>query len=194
MSESLLVAGIVCIVGAIVGGGVKLLGAEVPVLNSFGRQALLFLVGVAFLIGSFRLPGPKPTAPGPIPPAITTSGPPAPNASSSGPEAGPRAAACPEARALDCLPPSSRPVSFADPAAANAGAAANLRKGLSTSVAEARAVAAGATGKAARLCGIVASDDSSPLGLHNAAERLNSLGPADGQATSACLKAATGFL
>ena len=189
MSESLLIAGIVCIVGAIVGGGIKLLGAEVPVLNSFGRQALLFLVGIAFLVGSFQLPGPKPAAAGPSPPAATASGPAAPNGGSGGPRAGPTAAACPDASALDCLPASSRPVTFADLAAANTRSrGTNIRNGLSCNL---RGRGAGRcrqlTGnRAARLCGIVASNDSSPLGLHDAATRLKSLGPADGQANPDC--------
>jgi hypothetical protein len=52
VSNSLLIAGIVCMVAAIVGGGVKMLGAEVPVLNSFPRQIMLFVLGLVFLFVS----------------------------------------------------------------------------------------------------------------------------------------------
>lgn len=188
MSESLLIAGIVCIVGAIVGGGIKLLGAEVPVLNSFGRQALLFVVGLAFLFASFQIAGPKPAPPAPTRPASGPGGEPPPQSGAAA------QTGCPEAQALSCLPSSSGPVTFADPAAANAAAAINVRNGLSTSRAEADAVRDGATGRAARLCGIVGSSDSSPLGMHDAAVRLNSLAPADGRPTPDCLKTATAFL
>ena len=48
--------------------------------------------------------------------------------------------------------------------------------------------------KACRLCGIVASNDSSPLGKHLAAVRLNNPQSTDGQSTAACLKMAGSFL
>ena len=68
---SLLVAGIVCMVAAIVGGGVRLLGAELPVLDSFARQAILFAVGVLFLLGSFWVSSANPTsAPTPTQPLV----------------------------------------------------------------------------------------------------------------------------
>jgi len=208
VAESLLVAGIVCIVASIVGGGVKLLGAEMPVLNSFARQAMLFAVGGAFLFASFwttqtKLSPPvNATAGAPA----TVTGPPvgqpvatAPSAAvtaAPGPSSQPatHAAGCADAEALSCLPTSSGPVSFENPSAANLAAAANIRDGLSTTVAQARAASAGASGKASRLCGIVASNDSSPLGKHNAAVRLSDLGAGDGQATDACLKSASSFL
>lgn len=49
MNETLLVVGIVLVVAAIAGGGIKLAGSEIPVINTFPRQALLALVGVAVL-------------------------------------------------------------------------------------------------------------------------------------------------
>ncbi len=210
MTESLLVAGIVCIVASIVGGGVKLLGAEMPVLNSFARQALLFAVGAAFLFGSFwtsqTKPAPAantatnavstPTASAPLAsqaagsalPVTATAG------SAPSPPTSTRSIGCPETEALACLPRSSGPVTFENPASANLAAAANLRDALSTTQAQENAVREGASGKASRLCGIVGSNDSSPLGKHNAAVRLNNLAPGDGQATDACMKFASNFL
>jgi hypothetical protein len=184
-SESLLVAGIVCIVAAVVGGGVKLLGAEMPVLGSFPRQALLFLVGVAFLGASFavNLPRPVAGAPAGAPPATPNST----RSTALGTGCGP-------ATALDCLPTSSAPVSFLNPAAAKAAASQNMHAGLSTSAGQAQAISQGASGTAARLCGIVASNDSSPLGKHSAAVRLTTPGAIDGQATPACLAMAQSFL
>jgi hypothetical protein len=169
MNESLLVAGIVCIVAAIVGGGVKLLGAEVPVLNSFARQALLFTVGLAFLAASYLTSLPK---------------------ISSG--AKPKAA-CSATTGLACLPLSSRPVVFADAEAANLAAYDNIRSAVSTSEGAAQAMAAGASGNAARLCGILTSNDSSPLGKHLAALRLLANNPAEGQATPNCMSLASDF-
>jgi hypothetical protein len=189
-AESLLVAGIVCIVAAVVGGGVKMLGAEMPVLGSFPRQALLFAVGLAFLFASFVVYAPKP--------APKTSG----NLAASqiqvtqpsrAPSAPPVASDCVRAP-LDCLPRSSRTVKFQDPGAAGDMAALNLRNRLSTTEAAALAARQGATGDAARLCGIIASDDSSPLGKHMAALRLTTPGSADGQPSSPCLQMARAFL
>jgi len=113
----------------------------------------------------------------------------------SGPApAAPRhSAPCAEGAALACLPKSSAPVTFADEVAANRAAAENVRGGLSTSEAEAVAVRDGATGKAARLCGILGSNDSSPFGKHLAAVRLGGGEAVVGRATSACVKLAADF-
>jgi hypothetical protein len=73
VSESLLIAGVVCIVASIVGGGIKLLGAEVPVLNSFARQVMLFTVGAGFLLASFWVGERKFGAPSLAPPAQTSA-------------------------------------------------------------------------------------------------------------------------
>ena len=172
MNESLLVAGIVCIVAAIVGGGVKLLGAEVPVLNSFARQALLFTVGLGFLAASYLTSLPK--------------------ASKAATEAA-VGSGCAPASGLACLPASSRPVVFADAAKANAAAWRDYQKGLSTTAGASAATGEGANGKAARLCGVVASSDSSALGKHLAAVALNAR-TANGSATSDCLTAASAYL
>jgi len=84
-------------------------------------------------------------------------------------------------------------VVFVDEAAANRAASQNIQDSLSTTQAQAEAIREGASGKASRLCGIVGSNDSSPLGKHLAAIRLNNPQPADGQSTPACLKLAQSF-
>ena len=188
MSNSLLIAGIVCMVAAIVGGGIKMLGAEVPVLSSFPRQITLFALGVVFLFVSFGV--------GKTPQATNAAATPAPPVNSPGANA---AAAFDEGdtcvvQALTCLPRSSAPVVFRNEAAANSAAARNVKDGLSTTDAQAAAEKAGASGKASRLCGIVQSDDSSALGKHLAAVRLLSPQPGDGQASGACIDMARAFL
>jgi hypothetical protein len=85
-------------------------------------------------------------------------------------------------------------VVFADQAAANRAAAQNMRDRLSTSEAQAAAIRQGASGKASRLCGILGSDDSSPLGKHLAAVRLSNPASGEGEATPDCLKLAQSFL
>ena len=60
MVNTLLIAGIVCIIAAVVGGGVKLFGNELPALGSTRRQVLLAIVGLAFLIASYMVAHPKP--------------------------------------------------------------------------------------------------------------------------------------
>ncbi len=180
MSNSLLIAGIVCMVAAIVGGGVKLLGAEVPVLSSFPRQIMLFALGLVFLCVSFGV--------GKAPPATNAAL--SPQAATTASDEGDTCVV----QALTCLPRSSAPVVFRNEAAANAAAARNVKDGLSTTDAQAAAEKLGASGKASRLCGIVQSDDSSPLGKHLAAVRLIELQVGDGHATDACVDMAHAFL
>lgn len=193
MNESLLVAGIVCIVAAIVGGGVKLLGAEVPVLNSFARQALLFTVGVAFLAASYFTSLPKAARDGPVGPP-SGAPPVAPPADIARPKAAEsNAAGCGAPSGLSCLPASSRAVVFADADRAGAAAWRDYQRGRSTTAATAAAADAGATGRSARLCGIVGSSDSSALGKHLAAVSLVAH-TASGSATPDCLAAASAYL
>ncbi|MBV8682879.1 MAG: hypothetical protein JO111_08405 [Caulobacteraceae bacterium] len=218
-AESLLVAGIVCIVAAVVGGGVKMLGAEMPVLSSFGRQALLFAVGLAFLFASFIVVAPKPAppasassaaspaqsapaskpqstaaSPAPATSQLSQPSPPAPVATVSPAPVNPRGRRC-AGSPLDCLPKSSAPVVFADPAAARAAAAQNLHDGLSTSEAEIIAASQGASSSIARACGIVASNDSSPLGKHDAAERVVALAlVSPSEVSPACRRMSQAFL
>lgn len=53
MSETLIVIGLACVIGAAVGGGLKLKGVEIPVISSLPRQALLAGIGVAVIVGAF---------------------------------------------------------------------------------------------------------------------------------------------
>lgn len=53
MNNVLLTAGVASIILAVVGGGAKAFGVEVPVLDKRGRQISLALVGVLFLAASF---------------------------------------------------------------------------------------------------------------------------------------------
>src|SRR5262249_39421080 len=54
MLVMVLSAGLACLIAAIVGGGLKAFGIEVPALGSVFRQALLGAVGIALLIGAVR--------------------------------------------------------------------------------------------------------------------------------------------
>jgi hypothetical protein len=52
-------AGLACLIGAIVGGGLKAFGVEVPLLQSLVRQVILGVLGVvllAFGLGAFNHP------------------------------------------------------------------------------------------------------------------------------------------
>ena len=50
MNELLVTAGVLSLIGAAVGGGLKLMGNELPLVGSITRQALLGLLGVGFLV------------------------------------------------------------------------------------------------------------------------------------------------
>lgn len=55
LRKTLGVLGPVCLIGAVVGGGVKLAGSELPVVGSVTRQLLLAVLGVVFLsLASWR--------------------------------------------------------------------------------------------------------------------------------------------
>ncbi len=101
---------------------------------------------------------------------------------------------CPGGVALNCLPKSSGPVVFGDPAAAERAAEQDIARGISTSQGASDAMEDGATGFGARLCGIVMSNDSSALGKHVAAVRLFNPRPSDGRASDICTKYATQYL
>jgi hypothetical protein len=65
MAATLLTAGIACIIAAIVGGGLKAFGIEIPVLDSGRRQAALGAFGVLLLaagpaLNGFRVPSDTP--------------------------------------------------------------------------------------------------------------------------------------
>lgn len=55
MNSVLLTAGVVCVIAAVVGGGLKAFGIDVPVVNSLRRQFLLFVVGLGFLVAAWVL-------------------------------------------------------------------------------------------------------------------------------------------
>ena len=66
MNGTLLGVGTACIIGAIVGGGLKAFGIEIPALSSLRRQILLAAVGVLLVVvsiaqssGRFAQPGEK---------------------------------------------------------------------------------------------------------------------------------------
>jgi hypothetical protein len=78
LTELLVSAGIACIIGAIVGGGLKAFGIELPVLQTLWRQHALagfggILLGIGILtpVGSSPRPGPTPTT-APTPTAMPT--------------------------------------------------------------------------------------------------------------------------
>ena len=57
MQKALIVLGIVCILAAIVGGGLKAMAIELPKLESKGTRWILAGFGVCLLIGSQLVPG-----------------------------------------------------------------------------------------------------------------------------------------
>jgi hypothetical protein len=77
--ETLLGAGLACVIAAIVGGGLSAFGIVVPVFGSVPRQALLASLGVVLVLGGLRSdlwrpepipapsPAPEPTQPKPSP-------------------------------------------------------------------------------------------------------------------------------
>jgi hypothetical protein len=67
MQQTLLIAGLACLIAAIVGGGLKAFGIEIPVLSSRFRQAVLGLLGLILIVVA-SLPGPTPS-PTETPPA-----------------------------------------------------------------------------------------------------------------------------
>jgi len=53
MDTVLLTTGLACVIAAIVGGGLKAFGMELPILRSLPRQVLLGAVGIALIGGVF---------------------------------------------------------------------------------------------------------------------------------------------
>lgn len=74
MSEFLVTAGVVAMIGAVVGGGLKMAGAELPsIVGSKGRQVLLGLLGLALLMLGLNLDsltGEGSPDPSPAPPSV----------------------------------------------------------------------------------------------------------------------------
>jgi len=63
MGNTLLTTGLVCIVAAIVGGGLKAFGIEIGILRSWKRQGLLAMFGAIMLVTAYviqRPPAPQP--------------------------------------------------------------------------------------------------------------------------------------
>jgi hypothetical protein len=50
MTNTLLTVGLVCIIAAIIGGGLKAFGIEIPVFQSTKRQILLGALGLILLL------------------------------------------------------------------------------------------------------------------------------------------------
>lgn len=82
MDDAFLVAGLACLIAAVVGGGLKAFEIEIPVLASLWRQALLGLLGAGFLMAGgggdlwkriFPDPPPR-TVMGPLEPGVNLQG------------------------------------------------------------------------------------------------------------------------
>ncbi len=57
MQQTLLVAGLACLIAAVVGGGLKAFGIEIPVLKSGVRQAALGVLGIALVAAATMVDG-----------------------------------------------------------------------------------------------------------------------------------------
>jgi hypothetical protein len=53
MSDTLLLAGIAVLIAVAVGGGLKLFGVDIPVINSWPRRILLFVIAFALIGGGY---------------------------------------------------------------------------------------------------------------------------------------------
>jgi len=69
MNNVLLGAGAACVIAAIVGGGAKAFGVEIPVLSSVRRQVALGVVGIGFLAAAYVV-GNGPAGSKPVDPAV----------------------------------------------------------------------------------------------------------------------------
>jgi hypothetical protein len=70
MNNVLLGAGAACVIAAIVGGGAKAFGVEIPVLSSVRRQVALGIVGIGFPAAAYVV-GNGPAGSTPVDPAVT---------------------------------------------------------------------------------------------------------------------------
>ena len=66
MSNTLLTAGLVCIIAAIVGGGLKAFGIEIGILRSWKRQGLLAMFGAVMLVTVYVMQRPPTPQPPPV--------------------------------------------------------------------------------------------------------------------------------
>lgn len=55
MVTTLVILGLLCVVAAVIGGGIKLFGGEVEKFSSIARQVLLFAVGIALFVAAWWL-------------------------------------------------------------------------------------------------------------------------------------------
>ena len=69
MYKTILYSGLGCIIAAIVGGGVKAFGMELPLLSSLKRQSLLAIFGCVLVVLSLGAGDKKPDAQAPTAPA-----------------------------------------------------------------------------------------------------------------------------
>ena len=65
-AEILITGGVVAILAAAIGGGLKAFGFELPLVSTVKRQALLFVIGIAFLGSGFFVGRPPSDPPVPI--------------------------------------------------------------------------------------------------------------------------------
>ena len=61
MYQSLIILGIVCILGAVVGGGLTAFGVQIPALHGFRIVAVLVIGAVLIVVGVKLKPAPGPT-------------------------------------------------------------------------------------------------------------------------------------
>ncbi len=75
MAMALLTTGLACLIAAIVGGGLRAFGIEIPVLKAVARQTALAILGAGLVYSGFRAQPKKDTAnPAPTPMACRVSG------------------------------------------------------------------------------------------------------------------------
>ena len=107
MFETLIVLGIVCVIGAIVGGGLKAVGVEIPAIASVNRQALLGTAGIALVVAALVT-----HSHGEHGPPSTTSGP-----TTSSPSQTPTTTSTP----TETAPPTPTTTTTATPSVRNSG-------------------------------------------------------------------------
>ena len=67
METTLLIFGLVCLISAVIGGGLKARGIEIPVVDSVPRQVVLFFLGVILVGVSLLVDGGVPRGGSPLP-------------------------------------------------------------------------------------------------------------------------------
>jgi hypothetical protein len=77
MESTLLTAGLACLIAAVIGGGLKAFGVEIPVLTTWQRQLALFVLGLVLCLVAFRLTPGRQNDSGAAPTVTTAPPPPA---------------------------------------------------------------------------------------------------------------------